>query len=119
MFIVSEILYLHFFCNYLAFLTEKKKQEALYYLFFQGNMVLTIKPADVSHRDLAVSPDSAHYRVQLPALESPECHSQVLAVHHEADSALVHIENHEELVGHYESLVGFQQSWICYTRTIL
>lgn len=36
MFIVSEILYLHFFCNYLAFLTEKKNRKHFTIFSFKG-----------------------------------------------------------------------------------
>ena len=78
--------------------------------------VLTIEPAEVLHRDLAVAPHGAHDRVQLLALHAPERDAEVLSVDDEAQRALVHVEHDEEDVGHDEALVGAEQAGVRLSR---
>lgn len=49
----------------------------------ESYVILTVKPADILHRDLAVSPHSGYDRMQFPAFKAPERDPEVLAVHDE------------------------------------
>lgn len=67
-----------------------------------------IEATDVLHGDFAVPPDGGHDRVQLSALQAPECHPQILAVDDKAEGALVHVERDQKFVRHEERLVGLK-----------
>ena len=77
-----------------------------------GGWVLTVQAVDVLHGDLAVAPHCAHHRVQLAALQAPEGHAQVVALHHEAQRALVHVQHHQQRVGQGEGLLGLQEAGV-------
>ncbi|KAL0592948.1 hypothetical protein AAY473_037189 [Plecturocebus cupreus] len=80
---------------------------------------LTVKAVDVAHGDFAVAPHGTHHRVQLLALEASEGHAQVLAVHDEAERALVHVQHHEQRVGQREGLIRPQEGRVGHARPVL
>jgi len=45
-------------------------------------VMLTIKSADVFHRDLAMSPNGGHNRMQFPSFEPSKRHSEILTIHY-------------------------------------
>lgn len=71
--------------------------------------VLTVEPADVLHGDLGVAPHRGHDGVERLAAQAARRHAEVAAVRAEGERALVHVEHHEQPVGHQELLVRPQQ----------
>uniref|UniRef100_A0A182JJQ3 Uncharacterized protein n=1 Tax=Anopheles atroparvus TaxID=41427 RepID=A0A182JJQ3_ANOAO len=61
-----------------------------------------------------MTPHGGHDRVELAALQSLECHPQILAVDDKAERALVHVERDEELIRHQERFLRLQ-----YRRSVL
>ena len=60
----------------------------------------------VLEADLTVAPHRRHDGVEGVALEAGVGRPEVAAVHHEGQAAEVHVEHHEEGVGHREGLLG-------------
>lgn len=85
---------------------------------FESCGILTVEAADVFHSDLAVPPDGADDGIELPALEAPEGDAEILPVDDEAERALVHVEDDEELVGNDEGLVGLEERWVGDARVV-
>lgn len=72
-------------------------------------IILTVEPADVLDGDLGVPPHGGHDGVQHLPAQAARRHAQVAPVGAEGQRALVHVQHHQQPVGHQELLVRPQQ----------
>lgn len=82
----------------------------------EGTRLQTI---DILHADLAVTPHGGDDHVHLLASHAPVRRAKIVTVDNERHGALVHIQDHVELVRHLEGLVGAQTLGVGHARLVV